>query len=144
MRTPAARSPGRRAPREAATFRSPPCRWRPSIPLARLLLPVQPERGVQRPHRALHVVLGNHARDPNRRRADHLDVHALVGERLEHPSRNTGVRLHPGADERYATDVIVRTETARFGVDDDLLHATPDTIGVSARHGERDIGVAGA
>ena len=115
--------PGTRAPRGSATSRCRPCRWHPSHRLARPYSLSEAERRVQRLHRALDVVFGDDARDPDRRRADHLDVDALVRERLEHLGGDTRVRLHARADERDPTDVLVGAEAARLGVDDDLLHA---------------------
>ena len=116
----------RRAPRGSATSRCRPCPVAPIEPDPHDLLTqssVELERRVQRPHRALDVVLGDHARDPDRRRADHLDVDALGRERLEHLGGDAGMRLHARADERDAADVLVGAEAARLGVDDDLLHA---------------------
>ena len=101
------------------------------------------ERGVQRAHRALDVVLVHDARDADRRRRDHLDVDALGGEGLEHLRRDTGVGLHARADERDAADGVVEVGTAGVDLDDDLvddLHRAGELV---AGHGERDVGVAG-
>ncbi len=84
--------------------------------------PVQLERRVQRLHRALDVVFGDDARDPDGRGADHLDVDAFGRQRLEHLRRDAGMRLHARADEGDASDLFVGAEARGFGLDDDLVH----------------------
>src|SRR4029078_2411837 len=101
---------------------------------------VETERSVQRTHAAFDVVLGYHARHPDRRRADHLDVDALTREDLEHLRGDAGIRPHPRADERDAPDARIGAVTLRLGLDDDLVHAGLGAREIGARDRERDVG----
>src|SRR5262245_25854396 len=92
---------------------------RPTIPTrglatARLLrrFLVELEDLVQHAYRELQVLLVDHHRDLDLRGGDHLDVDALVGERLEHLRGNAHVRAHPDADDRYLADPVVTDDLA--------------------------------
>ena len=61
---------------------------------------VQLECPVENLYRPLGHLGADHARDPDRRRRDHLDVDPLGRERLEHGRGHTGMGLHAGPDER--------------------------------------------
>ena len=70
--------------------------------LRRLL--VELERLVQHAHGELEVLLVDHDGDLDLGRRDHLDVDALVGQRLEHLRRDADVRAHADADDRHLAD----------------------------------------
>ena len=59
-----------------------------------VLAGVEPERGVQGARGALEVGGGGDDADADRRRRDHLDVDALVGERAEHLGGDARAGLH--------------------------------------------------
>ena len=59
------------------------------------------------PHGRVDVLRPRHDRDPDLRRADHLDVDARRGERREEPRGHPGVRAHPRADQRDLADLVV-------------------------------------
>src|SRR5437660_1714620 len=67
--------------------------------------PVELERRVQGLDGPLDVLGPHHTADADRGRGDHLDVHALVGEDLEHLGGHAGVGLHARADEADAGDL---------------------------------------
>src|SRR5580704_10693034 len=67
---------------------------------------VESERGMQMAHGVGHLLGAHHTRDPNRARRDHLDVDAVLRERLEHQCGDPGIRLHARADDRHAYDVV--------------------------------------
>ena len=63
------------------------------------------------------------ARDPDRRRGDHLDVDVLAGEHLEHRRpRHPGCVFMPAPTMRDAPDVGVVGDTAGLEIVDDGLH----------------------
>ena len=127
-RTRAARPRGRRAARARAASPDRRDRWLRSRRSSRRCRAscswrcLETERAVQGAHRRFDVGVAHDARDPDRRRADHLDVDSFVGERLEHLGGDAGVGLHARADERDATDLGIRAVAPRLGVDDDLVH----------------------
>src|SRR5436305_4228028 len=103
-------------PRSASTGRMTPptCPVAPTIPTSirsgyrRPVLGgrlIELEVDVQGPYRLLDIASAHNTADANRRRGDHLDVHALVGEDLEHPGRHARVRLHPGAHDAHPPDL---------------------------------------
>src|SRR5881397_1199197 len=61
--------------------------------------PGELEGAVQRAHGVGHALAGDHARDPDRRRRDHLDVDVVLAERAEDLRRHAGMGLHARADD---------------------------------------------
>ena len=130
----AARSPGTRAPRGSATSRCRPSRWRPSGRLRTTAYSLSsPNAACNDCTAALHVVFGDHARDPDRRRADHLDVDAFVRERLEHLGGDAGVRLHARADQRHPADVARRCGSRCASVSTTIFSMHVDARSTSER-----------
>src|SRR5437588_8051632 len=76
------------------------------------LLLVQPERGVQRAHRQLGVLLVDQAAHLDLAGGDDPDVHAFVGQHLEHLGRDAGVVAHADADDRDLGDVVLDLDLA--------------------------------
>ena len=95
---------------------------------------------MQRLDRALDVALTDHARDADGGRGDHLDVHVLGRQRLEHLRGNTGVGAHPRADQRHAADAVVVVGAARLDLDDHLVDDVHRAGKLVLRDGERDVG----
>src|SRR6266508_1441390 len=75
--------------------------------VAELGLLGQVEPVVDGPHRGGHVAGPDHAGDPDRRGGDHLDVHARLGQRLEHRGGYPRARLHARPDQRHLGHVLV-------------------------------------
>ena len=80
-------------------------------------------------------------RDADRRGRDHLDVDAVVGQRLEHRRRDARVGLHAGADQRDPADVLV-VRSRRSRRSRRRAHRSParSRHEVGLRHRERDVG----
>src|SRR5437588_7205597 len=104
--------------RSANTARMTPPTWpvAPTIPtfmasnLQGSLLEL--EGGVQGLDGPLDVTGPDHAADAERRGRDHLDVHALGGEDLEHGGCHPGIGLHAGAHQAHAGDLGVLADGA--------------------------------
>src|SRR6267143_3900873 len=65
---------------------------------------VQPERGVERAHRQLGVLLVDEAAHLDLAGGDDADVHSLVGQHLEHLGGHPGVVAHAHADDAHLRD----------------------------------------
>src|SRR6185312_681328 len=99
------------------------------------------ERVVQRQHRLVHLVAGDHAGHLDRGGGDHAHVDAVIGEGLKHARGHTRMALHAGADHADLAGGVVHAP-----VQPQITAEPLDGVGhqrqVVARDRERDIGVA--
>src|SRR3954471_1859214 len=101
---------------------------------------VQPEALVHDLERSIAVGSTDHARHPDRRRGDHLDVDALGREGVEHVARHAGVRLHPGPDEGNLRDVVVDREPLGADLGGERLESRTEPLQIGPGRRERQVG----
>src|ERR687898_900282 len=76
----------------------------------------QLERRVQLAHRVGNVLLAHDARDLDRRRGDHLDVHARLAEDSEGLGGHARMALHSGSHDRDLPHAVVRLDPGDAGL----------------------------
>src|SRR5205823_7150132 len=101
---------------------------------------VELEVGVERVDCSLDVARADHTADADRRRGDHLDVHALAGEHPEDSGGDAGVGLHARAYDADAADLGVVAHALGPDLRPELLADVHGRGQVGSGHGEGDVG----
>jgi hypothetical protein len=78
----------------------------------------QAERGMRDPRRLIRLVLGDHDRDLDLRRADQLEVDARLGQRIEQRRGHAAVGAHADTDDRQLRDAVVEFDGAADFLED--------------------------
>ena len=97
---------------------------------------------MQRAHSLVDVLLVDDAGDLDGRGADHVQVDAEVGQRLEHLGGDAGVAAHTGADQADLGDLRVGVVLSCAELLDDLLERLVGGGDVLDRDRARDVAVA--
>ena len=99
------------------------------------------ESGVKFRHRLLNLGLTNHARHPNRRCRDHLDVDVVVRKSLEHGGRNSRVGLHTSPNKADSSDCVVGHNAGRAERPENRVDRPKGCLNLIMGHSEADIGM---
>src|SRR5262245_37653708 len=110
----------------------------------RVFVGTEPKCSMYGPDRGVQVTVPARHRDPDRGRAQHLNVPARLGERAEELRGHARMRAHAGADQRDLADVVVEEQRAEAELVLHLIERGHRGRAVALRQRERDVGAPGA